>query len=164
VGTHAAASPGAAILGVFANGVHLAGVAIWVGGLAGLVAVRALLRGEDAQPLARHAFAGFSLLAGYAIALVIGGGAILAVLLVGSWEALVATGYGWVVLGKVSLVVPMIALGAFNRYRLMPRTADGEPSATAVRTLARNVRAEVSLGAVILVLSAPPMESGWTSP
>jgi len=153
-GTHAAARPGAELLGAFANGIHLAGVAIWVGGLAGLVAVRSLWRREETLPLARYAFAGFSRLAGYAIVLVIGGGAILAVLLVGSWEALVATGYGWIVLAKVSLVVPMIAFGAFNRYRLIPETADREPSATAISALARNVRAEVALGAAILVLSA----------
>jgi len=154
LGTHAAATAAVPLSGILANAAHLTGVAMWVGGLAGLVAVRGLLRDAKALPLARYAFAGFSRLAGYAILLVIASGTGLALLLVGGWEALGATGYGWVVLVKMALVVPMIALGGFNRYRLIPQTADAARTAPAVRALGRSVRVEMVLGTVVLVLAA----------
>ncbi|MFQ5553440.1 MAG: CopD family protein, partial [Thermoplasmata archaeon] len=59
------------------------------------------------------------------------------------------TSYGLVVLSKASLFVPMAAVGAYNRYRLLPSP---DPS-TAVGRVVRNVRIEVILGATILILA-----------
>jgi copper transport protein len=152
-GTHAAAIPSLAPLGVAADAAHLVGVALWVGGLVGVAAVRGFLRRDENLRLARHVFARFSRLAGFAVGLVLGAGVALSVLLVGSVEALVETGYGWVVLGKVALFAPMLALGAYNRYRLVPRTAEAPQTGEAVRRLALNVRAEAALGAAVLALA-----------
>ena len=77
----------------------------------------------------------------------------LSLLLVGTWEALVGTAYGWVVLGKIALFAPMVALGAFNRYRLIPETAEADKPAEAVRRIVGNVRLETALGIAVLVLA-----------
>lgn len=153
VATHAAAAPVFASIGVAADAAHLAGVGLWVGGLAGIVAVRGLLREPEAAPLARIVLGRFSRLAGYAVALVLAGGLTLSLLLVGSWEALVQTSYGWVVLGKVALFSPMLAIGAFNRYRLIPETANAATPVKAVERLVENVRFETGLGIAVLVLA-----------
>jgi copper transport protein len=153
VATHAAATPTVfATAGIAADATHLAGVGLWVGGLAGIVAVRGFLREPDGAPLARIVLGRFSRLAGYAVGLVLAGGVTLSLLLVGSWDALLGTSYGWVVLGKVALFTPMIALGAFNRYRLIPKTAEATP-VTAVRRLVANVRFETGLGVAVLILA-----------
>lgn len=150
--THAAATPALPGIGIAADAAHLVGVSLWVGGLAGIVAVRGILREPEAASLARIVLGRFSRLAAYAVALVLTGGLVLSLLLVGSWEALLGTSYGWVVLGKVALFTPMIALGAFNRYRLIPKTAEASPG-KAVRRLMENVRFETTLGVAILILA-----------
>ena len=152
VATHAAAAQAFAVIGIAADAAHLVGVSLWVGGLAGIVAVRGILREPEAAPLARIVLGRFSRLAAYAVALVLTGGFVLSLLLVGSWEALLGTSYGWVVLGKVALFTPMITLGAFNRYRLIPKTAEASP-VKAVRRLVENVRFETALGIAVLVLA-----------
>src|SRR2546426_663614 len=93
-------------------------------------------------------------MAAYCVGLVLLGGLLLAILLVGSVDALFRFGYGWVVLAKVALFAPMVAFGAYNRYRLIPRASEtGEPTA-AFRQLTRNVRNESALGVTVLVLAA----------
>src|ERR1700677_2658051 len=47
-------------------------------------------------------------------------GSINAWLMIGSWQDLVTTNSGRLLLGKVSVVAIMIAMGAFNRFHLMP--------------------------------------------
>jgi len=153
IGTHAAADPQLAVIGVAANAAHLAGIALWVGGLVGIVAVRTFLRETEAAPLARIVLGRFSRMAFYAVGLVLGGGVVLALLLVRTIDALIGTAYGWVVLGKVALFAPMIAFGAYNRYRLIPRTAGSDQPVSAVRRLVGNVRFEAGLGVSILVLA-----------
>src|SRR5439155_85601 len=88
-----------------------------------------------------------------AVALVLGGGVVLSLLLVGTWEGLLETAYGWVVLGKIALFAPMVGLGAFNRYRLIPETAETEQPTQAVRRIVGNVRFETGLGIAVLVLA-----------
>lgn len=154
MGTHAAARGPLGPLGIAADAAHVFGAALWVGGLACVVAVRSFLRDPAGTSLARHVYARFSRLAGYAVGLVLGGGVVLALLLVGSWEALVGTPYGWVVLAKIGLFAPMVAVGAYNRYRVLPAIAEARDASTSVRALTRNVRSEVSLGAAVLALAA----------
>jgi copper transport protein len=153
IGTHAAAAPVFAAVGVAADAAHFGGIGLWFGGLAGIVAVRSFFREPEAAPLARIVLGRFSRLAAYAVALVLGGGIVLSLLLVGTWEALVGTAYGWVVLGKIALFAPMVALGAFNRYRLLPETAEADKPAEAVRRIVGNVRFETALGIAVLVLA-----------
>ena len=144
----------APVIGTFADAAHIAGVALWVGGLATILATRSFLREPTSVALARIVLGRFSAMAFYCVGLVLIGGLVLALLLVGSWDALFSSGYGWVVLAKVSLFVPMIAFGAYNRYRLIPRAAETGDPAAAFRKLTWNVRNETAIGATVLVLAA----------
>src|SRR5205809_1834296 len=92
-------------------------------------------------------------MAAYAVALVLGGGVVLSLLLVGTWAALLGTAYGWVVLGKIALFAPMVGLGAFNRYRLIPETAVAEAPTQAVRPIVGDVRFATGLGIAVLALA-----------
>lgn len=160
IGTHAAANefvigelalPG---VGIVADAAHITGVALWVGGLVTIFGVRSFLREQASVPLARVVLGRFSAMAFYCVGLVLLGGLVLAILLVGSVDGLFRFGYGWVVLAKVALFAPMVAFGAYNRYRLIPRAAETEEPAAAFRQLTWNVRNETALGATVLVLAA----------
>jgi copper transport protein len=164
LGTHAAAAavPGELLppldvllvpLAIASDAAHLVGVGLWVGGLAGVFAVRALFRESEAAPLARIVLTRFSRLAAYAVGLVLGGGLVLSIVLVGSVGSLVQTAYGWVVLGKVALFAPMLATGAYNRFRLIPEVAEPTRAPDAVRHLVRNMRFETVLGIAVLALA-----------
>ena len=153
IGTHAAAASVFAAVGVAADAAHFGGIGLWFGGLAGIVSIRSFFRDPEAAPLARIVLGRFSRMAAYAVALVLGGGVVLSLLLVGTWEALLGTAYGWVVLGKIALFAPMVGLGAFNRYRLIPETAEAEAPTEAVRRIVGNVRFETGLGIAVLVLA-----------
>src|SRR5207245_10956186 len=59
----------------------------------------------------------------------------------------------WVILAKVALFTPMVALGAYNRYRLIPRASETSEPAEAFRQLTWNVRNETALGVTVLVLA-----------
>ena len=152
-GTHAAAAPWG-LLGPAADAAHLVGVSLWVGGLLALFRVRPWLREGEMAPVAREVFAGFSTLAAYSVALVLGAGVVLSLILVATWEALLGTLYGWIVLAKISLFAPMVAVGAWNRYRVLPASDVPEKLPDTVAHLARNVRIEAILGAVVLTLAA----------
>ena len=153
IGTHAAAAPVLAALGVAADAAHLGSVGLWVGGLTGILAVRGFFREPEAAPLARIVLGRFSRMAAYAVGVLLAAGVVLALLLVGTIDALIGTAYGWVVLGKIALFAPMLGLGAFNRYRLIPQTAESDSPTTAVRRIVRNVRFETGLGVTVLILS-----------
>src|SRR5438093_543691 len=145
--------PGVTALGIAADAAHFGGIGLWFGGLAGIVSIRRFFREPEAAPLARIVLGRFSRMAAYAVGLVLAGGIVLAVLLVGTLDALVTSPYGWVILAKVGLFAPMLALGAYNRYRLVPKTAESERPTEAVRRIVGNVRFETSLGIAVLVLA-----------
>jgi copper transport protein len=113
---HAAASP-QPVLDVAAQWVHFAACGVWLGGLTSLLVAR--------DPLSRPTFAAaarrFSTIAGLTIFVVAGTGLERGLNEVGSWSALLATGYGRTVLAKVSLFALVVALGATNRWRSIPR-------------------------------------------
>jgi copper transport protein len=152
VATHAAGVEAWWPLGPFADGLHLYGASVWVGGLLTLVCVRTWLRSEPAPAFRSEALRSFSRLALVAVILVVGGGILLAVILVGTINNLVSTPYGWFILAKSALLAPMVILGFINREpRPSKRT---EARAPKVRPrVAQRVALEASLGAAVLVLA-----------
>ena len=84
-----------------------------------------------------------------------------ALVLAGSVGALVRSSWGLVISAKVLTVPGLIALAAYNKLRLTPALASGDPVAR--RTLRRTIAAEFGLATVVLVLTAtltatpPPM-------
>jgi putative copper export protein len=87
-----------------------------------------------------------------AVAVLLSAGVYAALLHVPSIDALVNSAYGRMLLIKVALVAVLIALGASNRFRHLPVLLSGRrPGPQRVRD---TVRMEVTVGAVVLLLSA----------
>ncbi len=124
--------------------VHFGGVAVWIGGLAALLTA---LGGAEDEMKAR-AVRRFSAVAGITLAIVAGTGIARAVAEVGSWRALVQTGYGRVVIAKVVLGGGLAILGARNRWWNVPRARE---SLKGLRSISR---VELSIAGLVLVLTA----------
>ncbi len=145
------------------NVVHVAAMAIWLGGLATLLfvtpkATRELAPGGRSRLLAA-ALSRFSQVALVAVAAILLTGLIQAYVYVRHLDALTETGYGRAVLIKfVLLVAILIPLGVYNRRRSVPRlnriAAGSESPGRAGLLLRRALRAEVAVLVVVLGVTA----------
>ena len=146
-----------------ANALHVVAMAIWVGGLASLVlilpaATRELEAGDRSRLIAAT-LARFSPIALACVAVILLTGIGQAYAYVRHLDNLLDTPYGRAVLIKfVLLVGALIPLGAYNRYRSVPRleriAAGGEASGRAGLFLRRALRGEVALVVVVLGVTA----------
>ncbi len=103
-----------------ADAVHLAGAATWLGGLVLLAwAVRSRRRGDDPSGAARLVarFSSVALVSVVALGLA---GAAMSWALVRTPQALISTGYGLTLVAKVAVVALVVAVAAYNRWRLVP--------------------------------------------
>ena len=119
---HAAAVERWGLAAVLADAVHVTAAGAWLGALAPLVLLlRSASReaGADARPFAVLAARRFSLVALVAMLAVAATGLCNGWVQVGSVPALVGTRYGWLLLVKLALLGPIVALAAANR-RLLP--------------------------------------------
>lgn len=116
---------------------HVAAAAVWLGGLVVLaVVLRARRRADDPLGAARLV-ARFSALFTVAVVAVVVAGSALSWAEVRASRALVSTTYGWTLLAKVAVVVPLLGLGIYNNRRLVPTlTARRSRRATRVPTVA----------------------------
>jgi len=112
---------------------HWAGVAVWLGGLATVLAV-ARRSGDDLAVALQR----WSRLAAWSLVLVTGSGVLGAALRLGRWSAL-ATPYGALVVVKVVALSAAVALGWWQRRRLVDQIADGR------RVLGRLLGVEVAV-------------------
>jgi copper transport protein len=126
---------------VLAQWLHFMGVGAWIGGLAWLFV--GLLRRLEPARVRR-----FSTLAGVALAVIVVSG------LLRSWNELglawwlhpFRDGYTTTLALKVALVIPLIGLGALNRYRNVPRCGS-----VGSRPMLRTVAGELTLAAAVLL-------------
>jgi copper transport protein len=139
---HAIAAPLTAAV-VAAGVVHLAAMAVWLGGLVTLAVF--LLRGTHPRVLA-VLLPAWSRWAAIAVVWLVGGGALQAVVQVGSLGALWQTSYGRLLVAKVAILAGTLAAAWYAR-RLVNRASSGAG-------LRRTVGIEVVATAVILGLSA----------
>jgi copper transport protein len=116
---HSAADAGHSWLSELADWVHLGAAALWVGGLVQLFVVV----WPAAPGLRREAFLGFSRIATVLVALLLAAGTYLSVLRFPHLHDLWRTGYGHVLLVKLSLVALALAWGAAHRFLVAPRLA-----------------------------------------
>jgi copper transport protein len=123
--------------------VHATAIAFWIGALAPLAA---LFAGRDAA--AGPALRRFSGAIPYVLAVLLAAGIVLAVVQVGHFGALVSTAYGRVLLAKLVLVALLLAVAAFNRWRLTKPALAGD--ARAERRFVRSVVGEIVLVTAIL--------------
>ena len=154
---HAAAVEGVGLPAALIDALHLLLAGAWLGALLPLAALlRAAARpeGADARPHAVLTVRAFSRLALACMALLVVTGVANAWFQVGSVPALVGTRYGWLLLVKLSLLLPVLALARYNR-RLLPRLAgDGDTiGRPAMSKLGRSIAAEAGLGLLIVLVT-----------
>lgn len=146
-----------------ANVLHVVAMSIWVGGLASLVLIlpAATRRLEPARRsrLIAAVLARFSPLALLCVAVILLTGIGQAYAYVRDIDNLFDTPYGRAVLIKLLLLAcALIPLGAYNRYRSLPRleriAAGGEAPGRAGVLLRRALRGEVALLLVVLGVTA----------
>jgi putative copper export protein/mono/diheme cytochrome c family protein len=156
---HAVVVNSGSALPALVNAVHLVAAGAWLGALPALcLLLRAASRddGADARPyavLATHRFSSWALCV---MAAIVATGVWNAWYEVGGVPGLAGTPYGRLVLLKVALLIPVLALAAWNRRSLLPRL--GGDGATvgrpAMRKLGGFVAVEALLGAALVTVAA----------
>ncbi len=142
---HPAASPFAWLL-VVADTVHLAGMAVWLGGLVVLTTV--VLRRAETRQL-RLILPSWSRWAAISVYWLVAAGVLQAVVQTGSVEALFDSGYGRLLLIKTGLLAVVLGVAAWSR-RLVQRGA----SVATTSRLRRATAAEVGITALVLAATA----------
>jgi len=176
LGGHASAQPPVALL--FSLDVaHVLAMSVWIGGL--VVALLVLpaatrrLQAADRTRLLAATLLRFSPVALGCVGVLLVTGTIQAIEHIGSWDAVLQTGFGRAVLVKVVAISLLIAIGAVNRRRVVPglrrlaraAAAPGEVG----HLLRRTLRAEVALVVAVLgvtaaLVSYPPPDSLASGP
>ncbi len=137
-----------------ADVVHVVAAAIWAGGL--VVVVRTWRRADAAAPTELAALvARFSRVATWAILAVAAAGATMTWALARHPRALLSTDWGWTLVVKLALVAVMLAVAAYNRWRLLPAIAGhGSDGAAARAQLGTTMRIEAGLLVAIVLATA----------
>ncbi|GAA3845102.1 hypothetical protein GCM10022403_091270 [Streptomyces coacervatus] len=138
--------------GAVADVVHLLGVSLWLGGLTLLLfGVLPRRRPEELSAVV----SGYSRLAGVAVAAIVAAGAVLTWQVVGSFGALVDTGYGRLLLLKLALLALLLAIAQRSRGWVRTRLDIAvllRGDRATVRPFVHSVAAETGL--VLVVLAA----------
>jgi len=135
---------------------HVAAAGFWVGGLAAL-----LLSIRDATPEVRAAGARwFSLVAGFAIAIVAVTGALRAIAEVGTLDALLSTDYGRIVILKSVVIVVLAGLGTANHFLSVPVAGERFARLRGIGTTELTVAMVAIALTAVLVDLAPPISAG----
>ncbi|MGH3913559.1 MAG: FixH family protein [Pseudonocardiaceae bacterium] len=153
-----------AVIALPVDVVHLVAMGVWLGGLVVLCGV--LLRTGEIATM-RSVGPAFSRAALVCVAALVVTGSYQSWRQVGSPTALVTTSYGWLLVGKVVLVILLIGIGALSRawvhryYGEAPqrsisakRRARRGPGRQEVARLRRMVGAEAGIAAVVLAVTA----------
>lgn len=141
---------------LFADAVHAASAAIWVGGLLPLMLV--LLRSRRTRDAADAAIAPgivlrFSDIALPCVVLLLGSGLVNAWMLVGDPRLLLVTEHGRALLVKAGLFAAMLMLAALNRFIVAPQLLRPRADhASARMALARSAALELVLGLCIYLV------------
>lgn len=136
-----------------ADAVHVLAVAVWFGGLAALAVTMRAARADDDVVWGARLIGRFSTVATWTLLAVAIGGLGLAWALVRTPQALTSTTYGWTLVAKVALIIPVLMAARYNNRILVPAVT-GEKDALsptgAWNRLNRTVRFElVGLLAVV---------------
>lgn len=147
-----ATTPEALAVGV--DMLHLLAVSVWLGGLVALaIALPDLAaRGSvGAEVLAR-----FSAVAAGILVVLVVTGTVLAWRIVGTWSALIESGYGQLLLAKILTALVAVAIAAWNRYSLLPvlqRAVRRRDRRAGARPIARATAAEAAVLAAVLLFT-----------
>ena len=150
VSGHARVQGGVAVV---SDWVHVLAASAWAGGLAFLLLALWGAR-RDRWLLASRAVPRFSTLAVISVAALLGAGVVNGFLELRSWSGLWETTYGRLLLVKVALVLPVLALGAFNNRFSVPRLRAGVSSALERRRFLVSTGVELALAVAIVGITA----------
>ena len=137
---------------------HLIAAAAWVGGLVSLALLLSAARRHQGfawASLARDAAQRFSTLGIVSVGTLLVTGIVNAWILVGSFQALVITEYGQLLMLKIVVFAVMLVFAAVNRFWLTPQLAfscENEAQLKALRQLTRNSVVEIALGFTIFAI------------
>ena len=172
--SHGAAVTDPPVLPFMIDAIHLIGSAIWVGGLVQwLVTIPVFLRPLDPKQRTRELaalIARFSLVAFLDVSIIIATGALSLFVQVGSFDAFFGTLYGAALFVKILLILPLLALGAWNLIVTRPALAKAIAERTSGIIVRFNVSValEVAFAAAILFVvgiltSAAPARSAYAA-
>jgi putative copper export protein/methionine-rich copper-binding protein CopC len=140
--------------GAVADLVHLLGISLWLGGLT-LLLLGVLPRRRPEELSA--AVTGYSTLAGVSVAAIVAAGAVLAWQVVGSFGALFSTGYGQLLLIKLSVLAAVLLIAQRSRSWVRTRLDIAvllRGDRATVRPFVHSVAAETGLVLVVLAASS----------
>jgi copper transport protein len=140
-------------LGLVSDILHVVSAALWTGGL-GFLVLALLIAEADRWPLATRAVPRFSNMAVGSVVALLTAGITSAYLQLRTWSALWDNEYGLLVLTKILLVVPLLALGAYNNRYAVPRLKAGIASVLERRRFLRAVGAELTIMVSIVAVTA----------
>jgi copper transport protein len=140
-------------IGVVSDWIHVLAAGAWAGGLAFLVLVLVRATGER-WAVASRVVPRFSALAVVSVTTLLVAGVVNGFLEVRSWSGLWETTYGRLLLVKVALVLPILALGAFNNRFSVPRLRAGVASAVEQRRFLTSVAVELTLAVLVVGVTA----------
>ncbi len=140
-------------LAMVADVAHVIAAALWTGGL-GFLFLALMLAKEDRWPLATRAVPRFSNMAVISVVVLLVAGIINGYLQVRTWSALWETEYGLLLLAKVALVLPLLALGAYNNRYAVPRLKAGIASVLERRRFLRAAGVELGIMVAIVAVTA----------
>lgn len=148
--SHGAAIGSGWIWGTLFDALHLALVAVWIGGLVSLILA---LRGRPQNRV--ESVRRFSIAAAASVPVLVAAGLLSALIQIPNVDGLVETDWGLTFLVKIIVLVVLFATAATNAFLLRPRDADadGQNEDLAIR-FRRMMRIEAVLGLVVIVVSA----------
>jgi len=127
--SHAAAVTPGTTRALAVDVVHLVATGVWIGGfvpLALLLWAASRAGGAEARRYARRAVGRFSLTALVAVALLMVSGVMNALVQVETVAGLAGTTHGRLLIAKLAVLVPIVAVAAVNRGRLLPALSTPE--------------------------------------
>jgi copper transport protein len=143
----------AGALAVVSDVAHVVAAATWVGALAFvMIALRFAL--DQRWPLAMQAVPRFSTIAVASVAVLLVAGTVHGYLQVRAWRGLWDTDYGLLLLAKVALILPLLALGAFNNRYVVPRLRAGIAEAGERLRFVRAASTELVVACAIVGVTA----------
>ncbi len=148
---------------IVADAAHVQAAGIWTGGLAFVVLGLVLTR-KNRWDLAATSVPRFSTMAVVSVAALIVAGSINGYLQVRVFRALWETEYGILLLVKVGLVLPLLALGAYNNRYAVPRLRERIASGLERRRFMRFASVELVVmvavvGVTAALVNAPPAKT-----
>jgi copper transport protein len=148
---------------ILADAAHVQAAGVWTGGLAFVVLGLVLTR-SNRWELAATSVPRFSMMAVVSVIALLIAGTIQGYLQVRAWRGLWETEYGILLLVKVGLVLPLLALGAYNNRYAVPRLRERIASSVERRRFMRFASAElvvmiVVVGVTAALVNAPPAKT-----